>query len=197
MRDTAMGCSASVVCKPQADEENELLVGGENTLILDETEKRVISKTWRLVSKDMPSVGTKVFLQIFTIEPTVKKLFPFRDITGDALLRDTQFRGHAFRFIQAIGAAVDNIDDINSAMAPLLLRLGKQHVHYKDFDVDYFDIFIRAILHVLENELGSKYTVGVSIAWNHVVDFIISKLKEGYIGALQNKRTTAGNKKKI
>ncbi|XP_052809362.1 cytoglobin-2-like [Mya arenaria] len=151
-------------------------------------EKALIKKTWRVVSNNMPGVGAKIFLKIFSLRPQVKQIFPCRDVTGEDLLRDTHFRGHASRFMQAVGAAVDNINDLDQAMAPLLFGLGTQHIHYSGFKPEYFDIFIVAILEVFAEELGSKYTEGVATAWRRVVEFIISKLKEGYVHALEKER---------
>jgi len=147
-------------------------------------EKHLIKKTWRVLSNNMPGVGANIFLAIFNLNPEVKNIFPCHDVTGEELLRDPNFRGHASRFMQAVGAAVDNIHDLEESMAPLLFRLGQQHIHYEGFKVEFFDIFIHAILKVFESELGTKFTNDVANVWRKVVVFIISQLKRGYVDAI-------------
>lgn len=177
-----MGCSSSLdhpKIKPDRLSTTNTSIHG-----FTDREKHLIKKTWRVVSNDMPHIGANIFLAIFNYNPEVKQIFPCRDVTGEALLRDHHFRGHASRFMQAVGAAVDNIHDLDEAMAPLLFKLGTQHIHYEGFKVEYFDIFIEAILKVFESELGGKYTKDVASVWRRVVEFIISQLKRGYMEAI-------------
>ncbi|XP_053398277.1 hemoglobin subunit pi-like [Mercenaria mercenaria] len=179
-----MGCSLSTVSKSQIAQKNGIPVKSDCSDIT-ERQKVLIKKTWNVVSNDMPGVGAKIFLRIFTIKPAIKQIFPFHDVTGDALLRDGQFRGHASRFMQAVGAAVDNINALDSAMAPLLFGLGQQHINYKGFNVEYFSVFSIAITHVLERELRTKFTPEVAIAWAKMMEFMVSKLIEGYHDAVK------------
>lgn len=183
-----MGCASSLVLAGKfAKRTDERTAAGMTIHGFTDREKHIIKKTWKIVSNNMPGVGANIFLAIFSLNPEVKQIFPCRDATGDALLRDPNFRGHASRFMQAVGAAVDNIHDLDEAMGPLLLNLGQQHIHYAGFKLEYFDIFIQAILKVFESELGSRYTAEVRQAWRKVVEFMISQMKEGYIKASSGK----------
>lgn len=179
----AMGCSLSTLSK------SDTLLHGvpvkRDGSSINDRQKVTIKKTWKIVSGDIIGIGSKIFLKIFTIKPAIKQIFPFRDVSGDALLRNTQFRSHASRFMQAIGASVDNIYELNTTMAPLLFSLGQQHGLYKGFNDEYFDVFSTAIIQVLEQELGTKFTSEVSSAWSNILEFIIGKLREGYQAALQ------------
>ena len=47
----------------------------------------------------------------------------------------------AFRFMQAIGAAVDNIHSLDEKLAPLLVELGHVHGESALFDAKYFKLF--------------------------------------------------------
>lgn len=180
-----MGCSASKdhLSRNKVTDKNGFNEATHNKVT--DRDKHLIKKTWKIVSNDMPGIGAKIFLKIFTIKPNVKEIFPFRDVTGEDLLRDPHFRGHASRFMQAVGAAVDNINDLENAMTNLLFGLGQQHIHYKGFKAEYFDSFTVAIIQVLQLELGSKFTEDVNDAWSHVVNFMISNLKYGYTDALK------------
>ncbi|KAH3742392.1 hypothetical protein DPMN_049134 [Dreissena polymorpha] len=89
--------------------------------------------------------------------------------------------------MQAVGAAVDNIDDLENSMAPLLFGLGQQHVHYNGFKPDNFDYFVAAILEVLQHEMGRKLTDSMKETWRRVLKFMIGKLKDGYEDAMKTK----------
>lgn len=177
-------------CSPSAGHLSSTVAtkNGEHNLsdVITPNEKYYIQKTWKIVSNNMPGIGAKIFLTIFTIRPDIKEIFSFRDSSGETLLRDPNFRGHASRFMQAVGAAVDNINALDKAMAPLLFGLGEQHIHYKGFNEEYFDVFVMAILRVFEKELGGNFTTSASDAWTHVLEFMITKLKEGYQHAMKN-----------
>lgn len=179
-----MGCSTSLVNLAVAhSKQTNMTKQG----VITNREIGIIKLSWRRVCNDMPKIGAKIFVQIFTLQPEIKQIFPFRDVTGERLKNDHHFRGHASRFMQAVGAAVDNINDLETAMAPLLYGIGKEHINYKGFDVEYFDVFPVAILHVLRQELGTKFGDEDANAWRHMLDFMISNLKEGYYAALRNK----------
>ncbi|KAL3883342.1 hypothetical protein ACJMK2_029616 [Sinanodonta woodiana] len=146
----------------------------------DEKQKRVIIKTWKCLSCDISGNGAKVFLRIFQLNPHVKQLFPCRHVEGAALLQDPDFKGHAARFMQAVGAVIDNIDDMEGALRDLLLGLGKQHIHFTGFKPDYFNAFQEAVVHVWQQELREKFTEYCRSAWVIIFDFIMEHLKEGY-----------------
>lgn len=175
-----MGCSVSAEPLAKIRPEEKMMDDTHDNNMISEREKLLIRRTWRIISNNMPGLGASIFLKIFAIKPSVKQIFPFRDITGDELIRNHHFRGHASRFMQAIGAAVDNIDALDKTMVPLLNRLGRQHVNYAGFNVDDFDTFVSAIIQVLGKELGTKFTNDVSTAWRHLAEYIIFSLKKGY-----------------
>ncbi|KAL4233676.1 hypothetical protein ACF0H5_008357 [Mactra antiquata] len=178
-----MGCSTSLVALAAASI-NKQHTAGKGGAITDR-EIGLIRKSWKKVSNDMPSIGARIFIQIFTIQPEIKQIFPFHDVTGSELLSNQHFKGHASRFMQAIGAAVDNIDELETAMSALLYGIGKEHIHYRGFNVDYFDVFPVAIMTVLKQEMGGKFD-DYSSAWYHLLDFMISNLKGGYYAAKRN-----------
>ena len=158
-------------------------IPANNARAFTDQEKYYIKKTWKVVSNNMPGVGAKIFEKIFQLNPFVKQIFPFRELSGEEMTRDSRFRGHAFLFMQAVGASVDNIDKLDQVMGPLLINLGAKHIHFPGFKIKYFDVFVVAILDVFADELGSKFNEKVYDVWRHVFEFIISKLKEGYTTA--------------
>ncbi len=56
-----------------------------------------IRDTWSYIEEDMEDIGIRVFLRIFTQNPGLKRIFPFRECNDDALETHPVFRSHAYR----------------------------------------------------------------------------------------------------
>ena len=187
-----MGCSASVDMvsnTKQRGQRSESLVNYIEYIADDD--KQLVRKTWNRLSKDLSGLGVQIFLRVFVLKPDLKQLFLFRRYEGRELVADSVFRGQASRFVQAIGAAIDNMDDLNNVMGPMLEALGGQHLRYDTFKPDYWDIFIESVLDIWKKQLRRKLTSKKSDAWRVLFEFMISKLKDGYNQACRN----AGKKK--
>ena len=143
-------------------------------------EKIIVREQWKVLSMEVNGLGTVVFKQIFRDHPVIKQLFPCRDVAEDQLITNAQFRAHAAVFMQAVGAVVDNIDDLESVMSNPLIFLGKQHAAYTGLKRVYFDEFYNVISNVWRDTFGSSYTTECEKAWNHVFMYITGKLKKGY-----------------
>ena len=144
-------------------------------------EKTIVKQQWSTLSPDTKEIGAKVFLEIFRKYPEVKQMFPFRNIADDDMMSSMVFKGHTLIFMQAIGAVVENIDDVDNAMSSALIFLGKQHVTFTGMDQVYFDEFTSVISNVWREKLGPSYTTESAKAWRHVFVYIMGKLKKGYM----------------
>ena len=82
--------------------------------------------------------------------------------------------------MQAVGAVVDNIDNYEKALSPLLNGLGRKHIHFAGFRAGYFDAFEEAMMYVWAEDLGPKYDEETSVAWHQVFQFIMNELKQGF-----------------
>ena len=179
---TEMGCASSISSKninsPETMERWGNLI--RNIGYISVENKTRVKKTWKLLSRDISGIGAKIFVKIFEADPDIKKIFHCDGLEGDALLTNSQFKGHASRFMQAIGAAVDNIDDLQGGMGPMLEGLGKQHLSFQGFKPEFWDTFTDAILDAFRETLHHRFTSEVAAAWKLVFVFIILKLKQGY-----------------
>ena len=152
----------------------------EPDIVISEKQKIIIKRTWKVLSLDTKEIGTAVFLRIFMDNPEIKQLFPYRDKDCDQLLRTSEFKHHATRFMHAVGTGVAHIDDLEKSLSTALLNLGKQHYRCVGFKPIYFEIFYGAIVKVLKERLGLCYTAECAEAWSHVLVFMMEKLKKGY-----------------
>ncbi|KAK2148581.1 hypothetical protein LSH36_491g05001 [Paralvinella palmiformis] len=176
----SMGCTTSVHVS------NVLHTQTDTARGFTSHQKHVIIKTWRMLSNDLNGRGARIFLRIFRLNPEVKKLFPCGHLDGDELVKDPVFKGHATRFMQAVGAVIDNIDDYEQALLPLLNSLGRQHIHFRGFRYEQFDAFEEAMMYVWEEDLGSRFTPETREAWHKVFRFLMDGLRQGYQDALRD-----------
>ncbi|XP_077996470.1 cytoglobin-2-like [Glandiceps talaboti] len=149
------------------------------------TEIRVLRTTWPAMACDMTKNGGMIFLRIFTVAPHVKNLFPFRYVPDDILMQNETFKMHGRRFMQSVGAVIENIDHLDGDVSILLYDLGKRHRDFDDLKLDYFNLYTDCMLHtwgrVLSTEEQSEqFTPEVREVWRKVFDFIIGRVKEGY-----------------
>ena len=173
-----MGCTTSIsTVSKDVDRRGPLI---KNHGYISNENIEIVKRTWKLLSGDIQDVGAKIFLKLFDLNPSIREIFHCESLDGDALLRNRQFRGHASRFMQAIGAAVDTIDDLQGSMGPMLEDLGRQHLTFAGFKPGYWDCFTDAILHVWKDQLHYRFTTEVAKAWKTVFVFIVLKLKEGF-----------------
>ena len=191
-----MGCSTSItssvleVCTSRQD--GRQCSSTEPRLptvtFLSDQHKKIVVKNWHLLSNDLTGRGSRIFLLIFQRNPLIKGLFPpLQNLEDDELVKNPIFKGHASRFMQAVGAVVDNIDDYHETLSPLLNDLGRRHVSFKGFKPGYFNEFEEAILHVFAEDLGVKFTAQAREAWKNVFQFIMWELKRGYTQCLRDR----------
>jgi len=146
-----MGCATSVVSTSKDSSRDvksaDDLLSLQN-IELTEQQKKVIIKNWTYLSSDLSGRGSRIFLLIFGRNPLIKSIFSFGHLDGDELVCDPRFKGHALRFMQAVGVVVDNIDNYNEVLTPLLNDLGRRHTQFKGFKPIYFNEFQDSIMQV-------------------------------------------------
>ena len=173
-----MGCGVSASVAPEKTKPPCYDHLNEETFNLHQ--RRLVLRTWRYLAVDIPGHGSIVFLRVFQLQPAVKALFPCRDVPDDQLTSDPNFKGHSTRFMQAIGAVMDNIEDPERTLNEILLSMGRQHCYYKGFKVSYFDAFVEAFVYTWELILGNKFSGDTRNAWLVVFNFIKNKMALGY-----------------
>lgn len=152
----------------------------QNETYIREEEKLLIKRQWRVLSADIKGTGTSVFMELFKLNPEMKQLFPFRNVRDAELLEDADFKRHGIRFMQAISATIENIDDLEKSLRNSLISLGKLHINFTGFKLKYFETFKDAIANVWRSALRSSYNKESEEAWNPVILFIMDNLKLGH-----------------
>lgn len=156
-------------------------------------EIEIVRKTWPTLAKDLQGNGLQVFLRIFELRPETKALFSVENVRHSELARNVVIKAHGARFLNAIGAAVDNLDEVDqedNKLCKMLFGLGQQHKHFKGFKPEYFEVFYEALMWQWKHCMGDQFTTEVSDTWSHVFVIIIEKLKEGYFSKREKFETS-------
>ncbi|XP_013785924.1 cytoglobin-2-like [Limulus polyphemus] len=98
---------------------------------------------WTVISQDMAGTGVVIFKRLFTQYPQLSKYFKkFMTLQEDGRY-DWDLGGlerHALLVMQALEAAVDNLDDTQTLSA-ILFELGHTHAHHH-VQEEMFDVSI-------------------------------------------------------
>ncbi|CAD5114998.1 unnamed protein product [Dimorphilus gyrociliatus] len=186
----AMGCQQTKVRRSKKNDTPVIKDGITFDSFLSDEEKSIVRKTWsNHFEKDMVGFGVIVFERIFEAKPEVKSLFPFGDQSGESLRKNHLFRAHGLRFMKAVGACVDSLDDTESTLTPMLLRLGETHARIDGFSCCYFDAYKATMTNVWGNQLGKIWEdEDVRFSWTKVFDFMMQRLADGYQNKLNDQQ---------
>ncbi|KAK2141055.1 hypothetical protein LSH36_1170g00001 [Paralvinella palmiformis] len=173
-----MGCGVSTAVQPAKKKPScgECLDTDNFSL----HQRRLVLRTWRHLAEDIPGHGSMVFLKVFEMEPAVKEIFPCRGVPDERLPFDPNFKGHASRFMQAVGAVMDNIEDPEKTLNEILISMGRQHRYYKGFKMTYFEAFVGGMVYTWERVLGERFSGDTRNAWIVVFNFIKCNMVKGY-----------------
>ncbi|XP_006818069.1 hemoglobin subunit mu-like [Saccoglossus kowalevskii] len=193
-----MGCANSHHVQTNSSLKLQKQKTVDSAVSFTDRETAILRSTWPLLASDMTRNGGKIFLQIFAVAPHVKDLFPFRYVPNDMLQQNEIFKMHGRRFMQSVGAVIENIDNLDGDISILLHNLGKRHTDFDEVDGAYFDIYTDCMMHTWRSSLGNElFTPDVGQVWHKLFDFIINCIKDGYFLAMKNKKNNSDEVKKI
>lgn len=185
-----MGCTSSVFYPKKTCThfntglvKSRVIYNVKRPVELTAAEIDIVQRTWPALARDLHGNGLQVFLRIFELCPEAKILFSVENVRHSELARNVTIKAHGARFLNAINAAVENLnktDQKDDDFCRLLFFLGQQHKHFKGFRPEYFEIFYEALMWQWGRCMGEKFTPEVSDTWSHVFVYIMEKLKEGY-----------------
>lgn len=150
---------------------------------LSAADRHTVQKTWPALASDMQSNGLQVFLRIFELCPEAKALFSVENVRHSELARNVIIKAHGTRFVRAIAAVIENLDEFDqkeNRLSRLLFVLGQQHKQYEGFRPEYFEIFYESLMWQWERCLGTTFTTEVSNSWSQVFVYLMACLKDGY-----------------
>ena len=161
---------------------------------LDPEKQQLIQETWRQMQPRSANIGKQIFLRIFEVEPRVKEAFKLGSTWGDDLLNSEAFQRHASRFIDTIGSVVEKVDRLSEEVDSFMTGIGADHASRAGFSVEYFDVFVKSLIFVWQQELRENFTPATSDAWETLFRYMVHKTNEGYASATKvNANATKDN----
>ena len=179
-----MGCGTSVeisnTVQGRSDSVQEFSDATSGLKLMTDKQVRLVRITWRCLDENLTERGIKLFFHILDESPDVQTLFPWKNIPRSVLAKNPIFRGHASRFMQAIGAVVDSLGTSEQTVLLVIYDIGHRHAATSNFDDQYFDLFAKVILRLLEEELSDKFNQEVEEAWTVVIRCMVMGFKAGF-----------------
>nr|WKD64892.1 globin D1 [Lumbricus terrestris] len=113
--------------------------------------------------------GLELWRDIIDDHPEIKA--PFSRVRGDNIY-SPEFGAHSQRVLSGLDITISMLDTPDM-LAAQLAHLKVQHVE-RNLKPEFFDIFLKHLLHVLGDRLGTHFDFG---AWHDCVDQIIDGIK--------------------
>lgn len=155
---------------------------------IEEHHKKVIRDTWSLISSQLLESGTDVFVRIFQLSPSIKTVFAesygysaseLQDASD--LVKSEYLQLHVTKFMQAVQCSVENLNDLDTVVAPIFTNLGRHHTHLPSLHQEYFSVFSGALMFAWRTNIGEeKFTREVRTAWSRLFDYMLQHLAFGY-----------------
>ena len=131
-------------------------------------QKTLVQESWTKVETISDVAATLFYDRLFTIDPSLRTLFP-EDITEQKK-----------KLMMTIGVAVRGLD-ATEQLIPALEALGRRHASY-DVTDEHYDTVGTALLWTLEQGLGDAYTPEVRDAWVSTYTLVATIMKTAAAG---------------
>lgn len=126
--------------------------------------------------------GTRLFQCLFEKSPQTKVLFGYPidlDVKSHELLQSKRFIAHASTVLEMFDMAFNMLGPDIELLMEILDELGSNHIVY-GVSRHMFSIMEEALLIVLEEFLGAKFTATVRQSWRETYGFLSYHMMEAY-----------------
>lgn len=146
-----------------------------------------LRSTWPIMSRDSGMFGLQVFRYAFLREPKIKFVFPsIRHLSDEEALSSPVLLRHVEKFMTLIGHVIETVDLGPEEVEKHLLVLGAQHGLYEYFREEYFSVYMKSVMDVMEVVLAEEYISEVKETWVALLSYIVRYMREGYHIYLQD-----------
>ncbi|XP_036316223.1 hemoglobin subunit zeta [Pipistrellus kuhlii] len=139
---------------------------------LTRAERTIIMSMWGKISGQAEAIGTETLERLFTSYPQTKTYFPHFDLhPGSAHLRS-----HGSKVVAAVGDAVKNMDNIDSALS----KLSELHAYILRVDPVNFKLLSHCLLVTMASHFPEDFTADAHAAWDKFLSVVSTVLTEKY-----------------
>lgn len=109
--------------------------------------------------------------------------YPFRNIDNKKLAQNDKFKSHASKFMETLDSVCSDLENLTTdcPVGRRLMVLGAEHATISGFDLYYFSVFGKCLHLTWEMVLREEYTEEVKDAWTCVFDYVMARIRDGYI----------------
>jgi len=131
------------------------------------TEKqiRLLRQTFALLEPKAGIAGLVFYRQLFTLDPSLQKLF------------QSSIELQSRKLMESLGYTVATLENPKT-LVPVLESLGRRHVTY-GVQKKHYDTVVIALLQALEQVLDTAFTAEVRDAWNTALQFVATTMMRG------------------
>lgn len=143
-----------------------------------EEKEALVVKSWNAMKKNAGELGLKMFLRVFEIAPTAKKLFSFLKESDVPLEKNPKLKSHAMTvFVMTCESAVQ----LRKAGKPVLREssvkdLGSTHFKYGVAD-EHYEVVRFALLETIKEAVPEMWSPEMKIAWSEAYDQLTAAIK--------------------
>ncbi|XP_043771630.1 hemoglobin subunit mu [Cervus elaphus] len=140
--------------------------------MLSAQERAHIAQVWDLIAGHEALFGAELLRRLFTVYPSTKVYFRHLGDHPD----EVQLLDHGQRMLQAVGVAVQYMDNLRAVLSPL----ADLHAQVLRVDPTNFPLVIQCFQVVLASHLQDEFTVEMQAAWDKFLTGMAVVLTEKY-----------------
>ncbi|KAL8137274.1 hypothetical protein V2J09_003275 [Rumex salicifolius] len=144
-----------------------------------EEQEALVVKSWGVMKKNAGELGLKLFLKVFEIAPTAKKMFSFLRDSDVPAEKNPKLKTHAMTvFIMTCESAAQlRKAGKVTVRESSLKRLGSTHFKYGVAD-EHFEVVRYALVEVIKEAVPEMWSPEMKAAWGTAYDQLVAAIKE-------------------
>ncbi|XP_061100189.1 hemoglobin cathodic subunit beta [Conger conger] len=140
------------------------------------SERSTISALWGKIN--VAEIGPQALARVLIVYPWTQRYFgKFGDLSSvAAIVGNANVAKHGRTVLQALGQAVNNMDNIKGTYA----KLSQKHSEELNVDPDNFRLLGDCLTVVLATKFGAEFPPEVQAVWQKFVAVVVSALSRQY-----------------
>ncbi|CAO2815108.1 unnamed protein product [Amaranthus hypochondriacus] len=148
------------------------------SVVFSEEQEALVIKSWNVMKKNSAELGLKMFLKIFEIAPTAKKLFSFLRESDVPLEQNSKLKAHAMSVFVMTCKSASQLRKAGKVTVgeASLKHLGATHLKYGVVD-EHFEVTRFALLETIKEGIPEMWSVEMKDAWTEAFNQLVGAIK--------------------
>ncbi|KAJ8450856.1 hypothetical protein Cgig2_032481 [Carnegiea gigantea] len=149
-----------------------------SVIVFTEEQEALVVKSWNIMKKNSAELGLKLFLKVFEIAPTAKKLFSFVRDSDVPLEQNSKLKAHAMSvFVMTCKSAAQLRKAGKVTVGESSLKhLGSLHFKYGVVD-EHFEVLRYALLETIKESVPEIWSAEMKNAWTEAFNKLAAAIK--------------------